>query len=242
MILSRQVTMATILAFLTALVSTASGHYLWVSVDGKSGGQGTVNVYFEEGPAPGDGGYLDPFVKNGKTWIRTVTNPKPESIEMKDTRKDKLRWLTAPAPTDTPRSVDSYGKFGVYRYGTTDVLLHYYARNVQVDSHDDLHELSRANHLDLDIVPHDREDGMELTILWKGKPAENRIVHVRGPNKFQENPKTDAKGKVRFAIKDPGGYLFRTNVEESIAGKEDDREYSLIRHHATMQIVLPLKK
>lgn len=242
MCFSRSVRLGMILALLTVLVSTASGHYLWVSVDDKSGDKGTVNVYFEEGAAPGDGTYLDPFVKGGKTWIRTIANPKPELIAMKETSQAKFRWLTAPAPAAAPRSIDSYGKFGVYRYGTTDVLLHYYARNVQVDSHDDLHELSRAENLDLDIVPHEVGGKMELTILWKRKPAVDRVVNVRGPEKFLENPKTDKEGRVLLAIKDPGKYVFRTNVEENIAGKDGDKEYSLIRHHATLIITLPLKK
>ncbi len=211
-------------------------------VDDKAGPKGTVNVYFEDGAAPGDGSYLDAIAKYGKTWIRTVANPKPTLIAMKETTQEKLRWLTAPAPDVAPLSIDSYSKFGVYRYGKTDVLLHYYTRTLQVDSHDDLHELSRAKQLDLDIVAHDEGDKMELTILWKGKPAKDRIVHVRGPKNFQENPKADERGKVRFTIKNPGNYVFRTNVEETMAGKDDGKDYSLIRHHATMSMMLPLKK
>ena len=201
-----------------------------------------MNIYFEDAASPGDGEYLEPIAKNSKTWIRTVANPKPVLLPVKETSQGKLRWLTAPAPEVAPRSIDCYAKFGVYRYGKTDVLLHYYARVLQVNSHDDLHELSRAKQLDLDIVPHDDKDMMELTILWKGKPAEDRTVLVRGPKNFQENPKTDKRGKVRFPIKDAGTYVFRTHVEEPIAGKEGDKEYSLIRHHATMSMTLPLKK
>jgi len=224
------------------MITTASGHYLWVTVDDKVGNQGTVNVYFEHAAAAGDGEYLDRFAKNGKTWIRTITDPKPKLIPMKDISKDKLRWLTAPLSAGAPRSIDSYCKFGVYRYGKTDVLLHYNARNIQVDSHDDLHELGRAEQLDLDIVPHDVGDDMVLTVLWKGKPVADRVVYVRGPKNFAENPKTDAKGRVRFPIKDAGKYVFRTDVEESTAGQDDGKDYSLIRHHVTMIMMLPLKK
>ncbi len=242
MVPSRVISLGAVLAAVTVFATTATGHYLWVSVDAKSGEKGTVNVYFEEAAAPGDGKYLAPFAKNGTTWIRTVADPKPVVIPMKETKRATTRWLTAPAPASAPRSIDSYGKFGVYRYGKTDVLLHYYARHLDVETHDDLHELSRAKQLELDVVPHDDGDKMELTILWKGKPAVDRIVHVRGPKSFQENPKTDQQGKVVFAIKEPGNYVFRTYVEEGVAGKDDGQDYSLIRHHATMSMTLPLKK
>jgi len=235
-------TVLAVLAVLAIAVSTSSAHYLWVSVDGKSAAKGTVNVYFEDGAAPGNGEYLEPVIKNGKTWIRTLANPKPTLIPMKDTRQGKLRWLTAPLTEGAPRSIDSYGKFGVYRYGKTDVLLHYYARFLQVDSHEELHELSRAKHLNLDIVPHDHADEMELTVLWRGKPATDRIVHVRGPKGLAANPKTDKKGRVRFTITDAGKYVFRTNVEESATGNDGGKDYVLIRHHATMLMTLPLSK
>lgn len=240
--LSLKQTMLALLTAMTVLVSSASGHYLWVTVNDKAGDKGTVNVYFEHAAAPGDGEYLDRFAKNGKTWIRTIANPKPSLLPMKEAKQAKFRWLAAPLTEGSPRSIDSYCKFGVYRYGKTDVLLHYYARNIQVDSHDDLHELCRAEQLDLDIVPHDNGDKMELTVLWKGKPAVDCIVYVRGPKNFVENPKTDKKGRIQFTIKDPGKYVFRTNVEAKTAGKDDGKEYSLIRHHATMLMTLPMTK
>ena len=41
------------------LISGASAHYLWVTIDKKAGDNGTTNVYFEGGPSAGDGQYLD---------------------------------------------------------------------------------------------------------------------------------------------------------------------------------------
>lgn len=220
--------------------SPAAAHYLWVTVDAKSGDYGTANVYFEGGPGAGDGQYLDRFIKNGKTWIRTLVASEPVELKVEDTKKDGKRWLSGPLTAAGPRSIDSYGKFGVYRYGETDVLLHYYARNIQVDDHDDLHELARAEQLLLDIVPHDEEDAMQLTVLWQGKPAAGATLSIRGPAGFKANLPTDAAGRVRFEAKEKGQYIFRTNVEEKKEGTDDGEAYQLIRHHGTLIMNLPL--
>jgi len=220
----------------------ASAHYLWVTVDGRSGVPGAANIYFEESPSAGDGSYLDHFTKTSTTWFRTVEEIEPQIIKTSDTREDQKRWLRAHLPTSAPRSIDCYGKFGVYRYGKTNVLLHYYARNLDVGTHEELHELGRAEHMDLDIVPHDDQDHVELTVLWKGKPAAERIVYIRGPKKFKKNIKTDNKGRVRFAPAHAGRYTFRTSVEQPTPGREGDKEYSLIRHNGTLIMTLPLRK
>ena len=139
-------------------------------------------------------------------------------------------------------SIDSYGKFGVYTYGKTEVLLHYYARMIDVKTHDDLHELARAEQMKLDIVPHDHGDELELTVFWQGKPAANRPVFVRGPQNLRKNLNTDANGELHLKIENPGQYMFRTNVEEDKQGTDGDRRYDLIRHNGTLVITLPLTK
>jgi hypothetical protein len=217
----------------------ASAHYLWVTIDKQNG---ATNIYFEGAPAAGDGRYLDHFTKTSKTWFRTVEKIKPELIQTSDVRKDKKRWLSVKLPAAAPRSIDCYGKFGVYAYGKTNVLLHYYGRHLDVSTHEDLHELGRAKHMDLDIVPHDSENEIELTVLWKGKPAADRIVYIHGPKQFRKNVKTNDKGRVIFTPAAAGNYRLRTSVEQATPGRDGDDDYDLIRHHATMIMTLPLKK
>lgn len=45
---------------------------------------------------------------------------------------------------------DAHSRFSVYQYGKTNVL-HYYARNLRVASHDAMHELGRAKQMDLTL-------------------------------------------------------------------------------------------
>ena len=225
---------------LAVSASQACAHYLWVTVDIKSGEHGKTNIYFEGGPGPGDGQYLDPFVERGTTWIRTLGQSEPTELKVEDTKKGDKRWLSGALTAAGPRSIDSYGKWGVYRYGETDVLLHYHARYLDVEDHGDLHELGRAEQMKLDIVPHDDGDQVQLRVLWQGKPAAGRPLAIRGPGGFKQNLKTSQDGYARFEPKAKGRYTFKTSVEEKKAGTDDDKDYQLIRHHGTLIMNLPL--
>lgn len=242
MLQARLISFAVSFGYLLTMTSSVSAHFLWVNVNQKGGEHGTVNIFFEEGPAAGDGRYLDPFVEHGQTWIRTLDNPKPRKISTDEKLESKKRWLTGPLPASGPRSIDSYGKFGVYDYGKTRVLLHYYSKFLDVKTHNELHELARAEQLNLDIVPHDHGGEVQLTVFWKGQAAVDRPVYIRGPKGFRTTVKTDAEGVARFKPGESGQFRFRTFVEEDIAGRDGDDEYSLIRHNATLILSLPLEK
>lgn len=231
---------STWLVVLALFASQAAAHYLWVTIDTKSGEHGTTNIYFEGGPGPGTGEYLDPFVEHGTTWIRTLGQSEPTVLKVEDTKKDKKRWLSAALPAAGPRSIDSYGKWGVYRYGETYVLLHYHARYLDVEDHDDLHELGRAKQMKLDIVPHDEEGEVQLQVLWQGKPAAGRSMAIRGPKGFKKSLKTDKSGHVRFTPEAKGRYTFHTISEEKKEGTDNGKDYQLIRHHGTLVMNLPL--
>nr|AKB95215.1 hypothetical protein [uncultured bacterium] len=235
-------TMIAILAF----GQSVSAHYLWVLIDRETGPNGSVKICFEHGPGPGDGSYLDPFEASAKTSLRTPGMLKPEPLKTVDTRKDAHRWHAAALPAGAPRSIDSYWKFGVYRYGTKDVLLHYYGRNLDITSRDDLKALSRASQMNLDIVISDGSDGSDGALsaqaLWMGKPAANRPVEIKGPQGFRQKLTTDADGNVTFRPATAGQYTVRTSVEElEKSGTDNGKTYSMVRHHATMMLRLPLK-
>ncbi len=121
------------LALLLGLVPFLRGHYLWLGVDRKAGEKDTVNLYFEEGPRAGNGRYLDPFVKRGKTWIRTPAAPKPTELKMSEVKTTGKRWLRSELSTESPRALSSFCTFGVYRYPRKlDVLLRYQAKQYEV--------------------------------------------------------------------------------------------------------------
>ncbi len=231
----RRILAATLMVVFFA--SVANAHYLWVIIR-----NGKANVIFEEAPYPRNGGYLGPFIKRGKTWIRTPDNMKPIPVEMKvaTKAKPKQKWLISKESVKTPCAIESYGKFGTYSYKKTIVLLHYNARYLQVKSRDQLKTFARAKHLAIDIVPSLTKDAINLQVLWKGKPAANRPFYVRGPSR--KNTKTDPEGKVFVPISKPGVYTFRSYMELDESGTEEGKKYDKIRHHCTLTMRLPLPK
>jgi len=218
------------------IVESSNAHFLWVTIEGEN-----INIYFEESPSAGDGYYLDSF--KIETWVRTFEDIQPQLITTTEKRLgEKKRWLSAEVPYSTPKGIESYGKYGVYRYGKNDVLLHYYARFLDVDRHNDLSKLASAEHMDLDIVPQYDQGNLKLKVLWKGKPVSGSTIHIRGSNRFQRKLKTNASGVVQLEIENAGEYTFRTSFSENKSGRDGNKSYSSIRHSATLIMPLPLKE
>lgn len=225
---------------LVTWTSPAAAHYLWVKIGDKAD-NGVANIYFEESASAGDGSYMDHFNKTSKTYFRSVDKISPKMLTVEDIKEKDKRWLSTKIPAGNARGVECYGKFGVYSYGKTDVLLHYYARCLDLTSHEALHELADAKHMALDIVPHDHGENIDLKVVWQGKPAVGRTIFVRGPKGLRKNVKTNKSGIASVKIESDGSYSFRTNIEIDKAGKDGDDTYQQIRHHATLIMQLPLK-
>jgi len=222
------------LAAATVPLQSASAHYPWVKVSGE-----TANFYFEEGPAPGDGTYLDPFIKRGRMWVHTAAASEPAVVKMHEIKKGKTRWLNATVTKELPRSVDFYGLFGTYRYGKTDVLLHYYARHIAVKSRDQLPSLAKAPHLIFTLVPRIESGRAVFRAVYRGKPATGKRVIVQGPG-IRQDLTTDKNGEFRLKTVKPGTYRLRAYlVEAEKSGKFEGKAYEQTRHHSTLLLTLP---
>lgn len=227
------------LGLLLLFSESVSAHYLYIAVDADEGEHGQVNVYFQEGALPGPGKYLDPIVASGRTWVR-VPGEKPRAVETKLVEKEGLRWISGTLPVDGPRSVESYGKYGVYTYGKTNVRLHYFARVLECDSAADLKALARSEECKLDVVPEIVDGTVRATVLWEGKPAAGRKVLVRGPKGFKYiRVETDEKGQLSFPAEIPGRYTFRAGYDYPEEGTDDGKEYTVVRYHTTLAMDVP---
>lgn len=217
-------------------LQSSHAHFLWVTIEGEN-----VNIHFEESPVVGNGYYLDSF--NIKTWILTAEDIKPQLLSTAQKRSGaEKRWLSAKLNHSAPRAIESYGKYGVYRYNDGDALLHYYAKYLDANNPNELQKMAYSDNMDLDIVPHYIDGNIELKVLWKGKPVSGGTVHIRASNGFKRNLTADEKGIVRLKIKTGAEYNFRTSFTENKSGQDGGKAYSSIRHSATLVMQLPLKE
>lgn len=233
---------ALVCLLLIGCVSVASAHYLWVAIDIHKGDGPSIDITFEEGPRLGDGSYLDPFVKDCKTWIRTPANPKPTSVETEEMKLNKKRWLTAPLTVKGECAIDARGTFGVYRYGKTDTLLHYNAKHIRVDSAKSLAALARAEKLGVDVVPSYDGEILKATVLFQGKPAARCTVRVRGGG-ISRNLQTRDDGTISFTPVKKGMYTLHAKIilkGDDATGSHEGKKYVQIHHHGTLSMQLPL--
>jgi len=228
------------LILISAVTSAAQAHYPWLKSDRDTGEQGAVLFHFEHAPKAGDGRYLDPFVKRGKTWLN-VPGGKPEEIALEETQDGKLRWLQSELNALPPRAVDSYAPWGVYRYGKTDVMLHYYARNIDADRAEAIARLSGSKQLKLQLQPRLRDGKLSVRVTWDGEALANQKVHLRSPN-ISRSYKTGSDGVVEIAVTRGGEYALRTKLVEDKPGQFDGSDYAETHHHSTLVMRLAGKE
>lgn len=256
-----------VIVFLVIQGSPALSHYLWATIDHDSGKFGITNLHFEDKPRPGIGEYLQPFADGAQAWIRTLKTTSPQRIQLAEVNKQGNRWLSAELPQLGPRSVEIYAKWGVWRFPDTgnETLLHYHAKHLDVNSSKNIQALGVANDFLLDIVPGryvkpskffpldigierlsnfiNRSIGpsVEIFVRWKGQPAVDTHLTVRGPTGPKIHFRTDTKGYVRFQASEPGLWTFLTYVEErDKKGVDQGKEYDVVRHTSTLTLKLPV--
>jgi len=222
------------------LSSSASAHYMWIVIEPETASVDKAKMYFEHAAAPGDGHYIDHFATGSKMWLQTPGLPKPKQLTLSEAEQGKQKWLEATLEESSPRSVEMYGKFGVYFYRDIPYLLHYYGRFVDVESVNDFKPLSKAEHQDLELRPEWKDGKMQMSLFWKGKPASDNKVVIAGPQKFRQTLTTDANGQILFSPPASGRYYLRSSIEFEKAGTDDDdQDYKFIRHTGTLMFDLP---
>ena len=217
---------------LAIAASPALAHYPWIKIDQKQVKHGAVLFYFEHGAKPGDGAYLDPFIERGTFWLTAASGDSAE-IALEDTKQEKLRWLQADLPQPSPRCVDLYTKWGVYRYGKTDTLLHYYARNIDARDAEDVAKLAESKNLKLQLQPKVEGGELAVRVVWGGKPLAKQQVNFRSPT-VAKNFTTDEDGVAVMPISRAGNYSLRTKLVEKQAGEFLGKEYAEVHHHSTL--------
>lgn len=222
------------------LPSIAAAHFPWITIDPKAGKHGAVKFYFEHGPKAGDGAYLDPFVERGQMWLQTADGEEAVPLKPEDAKQGKLRWWQAELTTPVPRAVDLYVKWGVYRYGDKDTLLHYYARNVDANSSDSINALSESKNLDIQLQPQWEGGKLQIRAIRGGEPMAGQEIKYRGP-KVSRSYMTGDDGVAAIPGIKSGRHTFRTEVKlPDESGEFNGKKYVQVHHHSTLIMDLQL--
>lgn len=225
---------ALLLASLVWLSATpAQAHFLWLWQTKTESGTPVIQAHFSEAaddPEPELLKRLDGL----QVWHRPAAGdvhalsvkPTPEAFE-----------ITLPANLDAahPGVVITEKNFGVTGRGDVKFLLQYYAK-LYPGSIGDAAKLGATKQLRLDIVP--VIDGKKLTlhVTWEGKPVADSEVVVKGPGLKGDKIKTDTQGLVSCDLADAGLLEIRARHIEAKSGKQDDKDYTEVRHYCTVTL------
>ena len=140
--------------------------------------------------------HLPESLADVEIWCRTP-NGERTALKTEKVDNDDRVGLVAPLPNaELPEVIETTREYGVYG----DFLLTYYAKHIRAKSNDQLAAAGPSKELKLDVVPKATDEGLELTVLWDGKPRAGVDVNVKvdGENEDveAEKLKTDADGKV----------------------------------------------
>jgi len=214
-------------------------HYLWITVTGQ-GDDRAVRLVFEESPRPGDGGYLDPIVKRGQSWLREPGAKTADLVKLPEVQRDGKRWLQAGVKDHRGNVAESYVKWGVYKYGKNHALLHYYARHIEVPKSGKYHPAGYSKKFALQVDLLSAEPTPTLSASWRGMPLANYRLNVVGPRGFLGKQTTDARGRLELKDAQPGAYRVRVTITEpNQPGVFEGKKYDQIRHSATLTFTLP---
>jgi hypothetical protein len=218
--------------------TTARAHFIWVVLQKTEGGAATAHVYFSETPSPGEAHLVDRATR-AKVFLREA-GAKGEPIELQAKSEGDLGELCCEVKSKGAACLEATCKYGVITRGERSSLLHYYAKCLEC-SPAALRDLGRSESLALDIVPQAKDKGLELQILWQGKPAVASQVVVTGPQGDSAEHKADDHGRVKFASLHPGRHAVRARVAIDKPGTDDGKSYAQELHYATLVLLVPEK-
>lgn len=218
---------------ISVFASQAHAHFLWLKSDAPDGKPQAVLIFGES--AADEAYHLPESLADVEIFCRTPNGERTALKTVKVDNDDRV-GLVAPLPNaELPEVVETTREYGVYG----DFLLTYYAKHIHAKSNDQVSAAGPSKELKLDVVPKATDDGLELTVLWDGKPREGVDVNVKvdGENEDVEavKLKTDADGKVTLQPEGAGLVAVLANVHDgSQSGELKGKKYTSAAHYSSL--------
>ena len=214
------------LIVLVALSTTAQAHFPWLTV----GEDGKATYFFGENPA--DCTYkLPPGI--AKATIQLRSDGKPVDVETETIESDDFVGKKSAGTVPTGASLTSQATFGVYH----GAKLQYYTQHLGGKLPSKLSDCKAMDNVDFQIHAVDTDSGVDVHVLWKGKPLADAEVRLYCQEGHEEgSAKTDANGKVSFNDKQVEDGTNGIMVGHTITGSQGtlgDQAYTSEMHYLT---------
>ena len=234
------ISLTAVIFLLVVFISPSYAHNLWIVGDADNKGVGTVHLYFEHHVGPGDGSYLGPIEKNGKTWVRRPDG-KPELITLKMVTQGETKHLAGSSGDvkSGPYAIDHTNLYGIY-HGRLDF---FHGRYIEVKDRKSLEALAESPHLAVQIVPELKDDGLLLKVMYFSVPQPKAKMAVIGPDGVEQKFTANNKGELFVKTDKPGRYHISALVfENQAAGAFERQPFKGIMHGTTLSIKMPIEK
>ncbi|MEM6472508.1 MAG: hypothetical protein AAF802_23300 [Planctomycetota bacterium] len=217
---------------LLLVCSVANAHFPWLMVDKD----GNAEFFFGEGIT--DRTYKLPE-GIAKAEIMMRANGKTIPVETKVFESDD--FVGKKSITSIPADADlvSQATYGVYHGG----MLKYYTQHLGGEMPTEFSSCKPFEKMDLQAHAVDTDSGVEVYVLWKGKPLEGADVKLFCEDGHEEgNGSTDASGKVFFndkEVEDGMNAIMVGHTLTGVSGTLGDQEYTSAMHYLTATFVDP---
>ncbi len=209
------------------MAAPARAHFPWLATDAE----GHALLFFGESPA--DRVYREPpeAVAAAKVLVLesgAEGDAAGKEIELAAVESDDFVGRKSEATTPAGATLESTISYGIYH----GMLLDYYARHIP-----SLDAAAPKSGLKLTGTPRATDSGIELTVLWEGKPLADAVVTIIDGEGTPTEEVSDAEGVAKFEAPAPGliGFLI-ARTDNDAKGEVDGEKYTSAGAYGTLTV------
>ncbi len=220
-----------------SLVSSASAHFPWLSADKE----GKVSLCFGETPA--ERNYKLPAPIAGAEVMSMGKDGKVARVDLKKVESDDFIGM-ASAASIKAKALMSKITYGMYAGSRLDYYVSHLAgplpkdRKAYATKATDQEKIGKTAALDMRAQLVDTDQGVDVFVLWKGKPLADVDVMLFCEEGHEEgSAKTDKEGKVSFSdgqVEDGLNGIMVGHKLDKDNGELDGKKYTSSSHYLTI--------
>jgi hypothetical protein len=211
--------------------SSAAAHFVWLECTNEVEGA-RANVYFSEGPHPGESHLID-RIAHCQVWQKS-TGGQERVLELVVQEMGEQAALTASCQNPHTTRLELVCDYGLFSRGDQTMLLAYFAKHLPPLGSDACRELARSDRLSLDIVPQRQDGSLLLTVYWQGSPAAAVEVTVVPMDGEAAQYTTDSLGEIRVPLPSGPCAVRARYAEPHRSGERDGRKFQGALTYSTL--------